>query len=248
MNELNGVTKLRPFHDKSNFPFLSELEVHWKELRDELLPAVDHGVIFSPQNNDLLAHGSTWPQFELFIWGLPVPANLELAPITAKLIEGIPSLLQAAVYILGPNSHILPHTGKDYNRLRAHLGLKCPQGCPLRVGAEICDEQDGKLIIFDDTFEHEAWNQSLSELRYVLHIDFVKPWKLNVTQENLKKYRLDIAKSCPNFLPIAIFAGVELDLEIREGILSGDLPRPDRAEFKDNVWESFIKWLNQKTI
>ena len=232
----------RPFHDPRSFPFFSQLEPRWRELRDELLPAMQKGVTFLPQRNDLLSKGAVWKHFVLYVWGLPVPPNIALAPSTATLAAEVPNLLQVAVYQLGPRSHILPHSGTDPRRLRAHLGLSCPEGCWLRVDTQTESEEDGKLLVFDDTFEHEARNPA-SESRYVLHFDFGKPWGAPISRDELSAYRLKLAESNPSFVPTAVAAGMELDGAIRDRIASGVFPRASESDFEADVWQGYLDWL-----
>ena len=57
---------------------------------------------------------------------------------------------------LEPGAHIPPHSGILNCRLICHLPLIVPPGCWLRVGNETREWEEGKLMIFDDSMEHEA--------------------------------------------------------------------------------------------
>eukprot|EP00028_Trichosphaerium_sp_Am-I-7-wt_P004465 CAMPEP_0168534258 /NCGR_PEP_ID=MMETSP0405-20121227/17756_1 /TAXON_ID=498012 /ORGANISM="Trichosphaerium sp, Strain Am-I-7 wt" /LENGTH=153 /DNA_ID=CAMNT_0008560857 /DNA_START=218 /DNA_END=679 /DNA_ORIENTATION=+ len=77
--------------------------------------------------------------------------------------------------VLAPKSHIKPHVGYyQYSEkiLRAHLGVVVPDGCALKVNQEIQGWEEGKCMVFDDTFTHEAWNKS-DKTRAVLMVDFM---------------------------------------------------------------------------
>ena len=76
--------------------------------------------------------------------------------------------------LLRPRARIAPHTGVQNTRLVCHLPLIVPPGCGFRVGNEIRQWEEGKLLIFDDTIEHEAWNDS-GEDRMVLIFDIWRP-------------------------------------------------------------------------
>lgn len=76
--------------------------------------------------------------------------------------------------LLRPGARIAPHTGMFNTRLICHLPLIVPPGCGFRVGNETREWEEGKLIIFDDTIEHEAWNGSDSD-RVVLIFDVWRP-------------------------------------------------------------------------
>jgi beta-hydroxylase len=61
--------------------------------------------------------------------------------------------------------------------LRLHLGLIVPeprQQTAIRVSQQVCYWQEGRALIFDDAYEHEAWNNT-AQTRVVLFVDFVKP-------------------------------------------------------------------------
>jgi aspartyl/asparaginyl beta-hydroxylase (cupin superfamily) len=76
--------------------------------------------------------------------------------------------------ILEPRTRIPPHTGVNNARLICHLPLIVPPGCGFRVGAETRAWEPGKAFVFDDTIEHEAWNDS-ERMRVVLIFDIWHP-------------------------------------------------------------------------
>jgi aspartyl/asparaginyl beta-hydroxylase (cupin superfamily) len=76
--------------------------------------------------------------------------------------------------LLRPGARIAPHTGMFNTRLVCHLPLIAPPGCAFRVGNETREWQEGKLLIFDDTIEHEAWNNGTAD-RVVLIFDIWRP-------------------------------------------------------------------------
>lgn len=79
--------------------------------------------------------------------------------------------------ILLPHKHIPEHRGYYKGVIRYHLGLIVPQSqekCRIRVGNEVRHWEEGKSLIFDDTFQHEVWNKT-DEIRVVLFLDFIRP-------------------------------------------------------------------------
>ena len=76
--------------------------------------------------------------------------------------------------LLKAGARISPHTGMFNTRLVCHLPLIVPPNCRFRVGNEVREWEEGKLLIFDDTIEHEAWNDS-DEDRIVLIFDIWRP-------------------------------------------------------------------------
>jgi beta-hydroxylase len=80
----------------------------------------------------------------------------------------------AGFLVLNPGTIIKPHCGVSSDVLRCHLGIKVPEGdCCLRVDGEILKWHNGKVIIFDDTRQHEAWNMT-SESRVILLLDLIR--------------------------------------------------------------------------
>jgi aspartate beta-hydroxylase len=69
----------------------------------------------------------------------------------------------------------MPHYGVTNTRLVMHLPLLVPSDCALRIvdGGEHC-WREGELMMFDDTFQHEAWNRSAST-RMILLMDCWNP-------------------------------------------------------------------------
>jgi beta-hydroxylase len=88
--------------------------------------------------------------------------------------------------ILAPGKRLPPHRGPYKGVLRLHLGLLVPQPrerCGIRVANEVRHWDEGKALIFDDTFEHEAWNET-GGVRVVLFVDLVRPMRLHARALN----------------------------------------------------------------
>jgi aspartate beta-hydroxylase len=91
--------------------------------------------------------------------------------------------------VFTPGTHLLPHRGVTNARLVAHLPLIVPEECALRVGGELHHWQEGRVVVFDDTYEHEAWNRSTRN-RVVMIFDIWNPYLTEVE-------RLAIAELIP---------------------------------------------------
>ena len=118
----------------------------------------------------------------LYLWenGGPVEKNVARCPKTFAALRDVPlphittrapSILFS---LLKPGARIAAHNGMINTRLICHLPLIVPPGCGFRVGNETREWEVGKLLIFDDTIEHEAWNDS-GEDRVVLIFDVWRP-------------------------------------------------------------------------
>jgi aspartyl/asparaginyl beta-hydroxylase (cupin superfamily) len=127
-----------------------------------------------------LNHSKRWSTLHLWRSGKPVQANLDRCPETAKALAALPladidGLCPNAMFsALAPKSRIPPHNGETNARVVAHLPLIVPDGCLYRVGFEQRTWHVGETLIFDDTIEHEARNDS-DELRVVLIFDLWNP-------------------------------------------------------------------------
>lgn len=172
------------FFDKSIFPETDLLEkntaVIRKELDEvlktrELIPGFQE---ISPDQVEI-ATGENWKTFILYGFGFRAEKNCERCPETVKILEQIPNLKNAWFSILAPGYHIPPHMGVTKGLVRIHLGLIIPrekEKCRIRVGSQTRHWEEGQCMVFDDTFEHEVWNET-DEERTVLFLDVVRPLK-----------------------------------------------------------------------
>jgi len=118
--------------------------------------------------------GKGWDVFGLFAFGKVHPTNIELCPKTYEIVKNIPGCSTAAFSVLTANSKILPHVGYyGYSEmvLRCHLGIKIPKDCYLLVNSIAKTWEDGKTLVFDDTYLHSAVNNSNVD-RVILLLDF----------------------------------------------------------------------------
>lgn len=159
------------FYDPDLFHFTNTLVNHWEVIRDEYLALPQD--IFDPWVQRDMYKGD-WSVFGLFALGKRINAASDRCPQTAKVLEGVPNLTLAGFSRLAPHTHIEAHTGWAKNEFRLHLSLVVPPNCKIRVGEEVKHWQEGHCLIFEDTTEHEAWNDS-DLARAVLLLDFRKP-------------------------------------------------------------------------
>jgi aspartyl/asparaginyl beta-hydroxylase (cupin superfamily) len=183
------------FYDRASFPWLAAVESATDGIRDEIEALLADSDAFRPY----LVSGTDRPQFNvhglldnpdwstLYLWenGGPVEANVERCPRTMAALSEVPlphiTTRAPAIFFsrLSPGARIPPHHGMLNARLICHLPLIVPEGCGLRVGNETRRWEVGKALIFDDTIEHEAWNED-EEDRIVLIFDI---WRPELTEE-----------------------------------------------------------------
>lgn len=180
-----------PFYDRALFPWLPELEAATDTIRGELEPLLDTKQGFAPYIDyppgvpvnqwAELNHNPRWSSF--FLWKDGERQDLACAkcPKTVALLESLPLADQpgfaptAVFSALDARTHIPPHTGSTNVRLLVHLPLILPGPARFRVGNETRDWRMGEAWVFDDTIEHEAWNDA-SALRVILILDIWNPF------------------------------------------------------------------------
>ena len=172
----------RPVYDSALFPWVAELEARWPEIRLELekilvrRDAIPPLASISPDHRRI-APPAKWKSFFLQGYGYRVEENIRRCPKTAAAIAAIPGLNSAFFSILDPGTHIPRHRGVTKAILTAHLGLIVParrESCRMSLDDRILHWEEGRTLVFDDTFHHEVWNDS-DQLRAVLLIQFRRP-------------------------------------------------------------------------
>jgi aspartyl/asparaginyl beta-hydroxylase (cupin superfamily) len=175
------------FLDRSHYPWLDAFDAATDEIRTEALGALGADADgFVPYISKAagapvdqwreLNNSKRWSTYFLLKNGKRVEEHLARCPRTAALLASaplceIPGHAPTAFFsVLAPRTRIPPHTGVTNTRFIVHLPLVVPPGCSYRVGAERREWREGRAWVFDDTFEHEAINDS-GQARIVLIFD-----------------------------------------------------------------------------
>jgi aspartyl/asparaginyl beta-hydroxylase (cupin superfamily) len=175
------------FFEPDEFPWIADVEARADEIKEELdglLARVDQLPNFQDiqEEQRMLTQDDRWKVFGFYAYGTRVDRNCRRCPRTAEIVESIPGMTTAMFSVLLPHKHIPPHRGPWKGVLRYHLALRTPAdetAARIRVGSRIEHWRDGRSLVFDDTFEHEVWNDS-DEIRVVLFVDVIRklPWYL----------------------------------------------------------------------
>ncbi len=171
-----------PFLDPYRFSWAQTLERHWRDIRTELdtiLQLHDQIPNFQDISKDQVAitTDNKWKTYFLYGFGYKAEGNCERCPETTRLIENIPGMTTAFFSILSPGKHIPEHRGLYKGFLRYHLGLIVPRpqaNCWIRVSSEKTHWEEGKSLMFDDTYPHEVHNET-NGVRVVLFMDILRP-------------------------------------------------------------------------
>jgi ornithine lipid ester-linked acyl 2-hydroxylase len=172
-------------YDNAVFPWTKQIEMQWCEIRaelDKVLVRKEELPGFHEISTDVLttSQDNGWKTYLLTGYGVSSAANIAACPATWRICQHIPGLITVMFSILEPGKHLPPHRGPYNGVLRLHLGLIVPEPreqLGIRVGSDVYRWREGEVVIFDDAYEHEAWNRT-DETRVVLFVDFVKPLRM----------------------------------------------------------------------
>jgi beta-hydroxylase len=167
--------------DVRAFAWTAGLRDQWQAIRDEAVAVALQGdaspslATISPDHRSIAQVGK-WRSFFLWGYGHPIADNIARCPRTAALVAAIPGLNSAFFSILAPGTHIPAHRGVTKGLITCHLGLIVPRDgdVRMRVGDRVVRWAEGQTLVFDDTYDHEVWNDT-GGTRVVLLIQFARP-------------------------------------------------------------------------
>jgi hypothetical protein len=185
-----GLPELE-FHEPSQFRGLRSLEEAVDVIHGEfealiaveaaeMVPYIQYPARVPLRQWKELNFSSDWTAIHLLQNGQRIDTNARHCPRTMELIAAldqpdVPGASPNAMFsLLAPHTRIPPHTGVANTRLVCHLPLIVPPKCGFRCGATTVEWHVGRTFVFDDTIEHEAWNDS-DQLRVVLIVDLWAP-------------------------------------------------------------------------
>lgn len=172
----------RAFFDLEQFSWIAEVEAKTTAIQAELqavllrldqLPSIQD---IAPEQVEL-TNDAGWKTFFFYMAGIRMAKNCRQCPATEQALLKIPGMVAAFYSILAPGKRLSAHRGPYNGVLRYHLGLEIPASdstCAIRVGTETRSWAEGRSLVFDDTYEHEAWNLT-RKVRAVLFVDFKRP-------------------------------------------------------------------------
>ena len=187
------------FYANEQFPWLASVEAATDAIRAELLEVMQDPTAFSPyvtghanrprSDQQGMLNNPAWSAFYLWKNGEPVAGNAERCPRTLEALRDVPLAMvpnrspSILFSLLKPGAHIPPHNGLVNTRLICHLPLVVPGPSRFRVGNETREWVEGRAWLFDDTIEHEAWNDS-DRTRVILLFDVWRP-ELSAEEQQL---------------------------------------------------------------
>ncbi|OFW27883.1 MAG: hypothetical protein A3H97_16600 [Acidobacteria bacterium RIFCSPLOWO2_02_FULL_65_29] len=183
----------RPWHDSRDYAAVRILESNFAAIREEALnlrddARIDYSSAAAPWRSwkkpwTLLRRDPsprTWTVYLLYHMGVSVEPVTGNCPRTLAIVDSLPGTCTEYAWgdfifsAMSGGAHLRPHCSIDNLRVRIHLGVAIPDRCSLRVGTETRTWEEGKCLVFEDSFEHEVWNRSDSR-RIVLIADLWHP-------------------------------------------------------------------------
>ncbi|WP_224242173.1 aspartyl/asparaginyl beta-hydroxylase domain-containing protein [Hyalangium gracile] len=192
-NYFPGLTA-RPWHDTSRLSWVPRLEQSFSMVREELESALRVGRGFEEFYDRTDFEKQGWKEFYFYRAGsgtkirIDFPENQARCPKTTQLIQQLPVAGEAMFASLAPKGYIRPHCSEFNAKLTCHLGLIVPPDCAIRVADEVRTWEEGKCLLFDDTYEHEVWNRS-ERLRVILLLDVWHPDLTQIEVSTLIQFR-----------------------------------------------------------
>ena len=183
------------FYDRNDFPWLDKVEAATADIRAELVEVLKEGSAFKPyvqgepgrphNDQDGMLDNADWSAFYVWKNGEIVPENAARCPKMLNALADVPLARvknrspSVLFSLLRPGTRIPPHNGFVNTRLICHLPLIVPERCGFRVGNDTRAPVEGNAWVFDDTMEHEAWNES-DQTRVILLFEI---WRPELTEE-----------------------------------------------------------------
>jgi beta-hydroxylase len=174
----------RPIFDAADFPWTAALEQAYPLVRRELDRVLEHPEQI-PNFQDIsrdqvnITRDDRWKTFFLYGYGYRMDRNCAMCPETARIVESIPGMYTAFFSVLAPGKQIPLHRGPYKGVLRCHLALRVPEArerCWIEVGGERASWEEGRCLVFDDTYKHQVHNDT-DETRVVLFLDIIRPMR-----------------------------------------------------------------------
>jgi len=197
-----------PWHETKDYAVTAVLEQNFKTIKEEMLDQTPDARRWQ-EYHEGVEEERKWRATWFYRAGVRQPETAARYPLTSAIFDEFSAPDGPMASTVGDcffsrlegGGHIPAHTGACNVSLVCHLALVVPEACSFRVGPETRGWTEGKTLLFDETYEHEAWNKSQSD-RYVLVLvlwqkgvtlierDFIRvmrPWVDELLAANMKK-------------------------------------------------------------
>jgi len=175
----NAYKGIEPaFYLKQNFHWIEFVEFNWLKIRSELeTHLLSNPRLNSGNKSQLVNNHGSWKTMPLMTWGVEFHRNIINFPNTISVLKQVPGLVSVSFNLLEKNSEINSHFGETNACVRVHLGLFIPDDAS-KIGFKVNDIskswEKGKVMVFCDAYEHNAWNHTDQD-RYIILLDIIRP-------------------------------------------------------------------------
>jgi len=172
-----------PLTDPATFPWVAELLEDLPAIRAEADRIMRHCKAvppfrdFAPGHERIAPGEDDWRSFFLWGYGYPIAPNVARCPETARALSKVPGMVSALYSVVSPGAHIRRHRGVTKAIMTLHVCLRAPsevEKCQMDADGQRVVWSEGCVVVLDDTFPHEVWNDS-SERRVNLLVQFRRP-------------------------------------------------------------------------
>lgn len=171
---VRGLTS-KPWYNTEDYPFIARIEAGYQDIKSELLTNLQERKHLFTGETENLHVGGEWTELRLKSSGYGFTQYTQYFPKTMKHIQKCGQEFTSIKFsAIQPGTHIRTHTGPSNERLRLHLTLIHSGGARIRVGNEWHTWVEGKIIMFDDSWEHEVIHTG-TDIRVVLIMDIWHP-------------------------------------------------------------------------
>ena len=181
------------------FPEHYKIQEKWKEIKLEAIQTRQKGYVSNIKGDKFFKNiaDDNWKKFYIKWYGNILPEARKMCPTICNILDKLPQVYLAMFSILDPGGIITPHCGPSKGALRYHLGLQCPKDYDASIVVDGVSYrwEDGKDILFDDTYQHHVKNNSKTTSRIILFCDVGRKMKT-------KKNTFINDKICRTFGPI----------------------------------------------
>lgn len=185
------------YFERSELNWTGKIEAAFDDIKQEIIqnldiendgePYLDADMPLSGENWDRIVGKKNWAAIHLYNQGKANEDIIAKYPKMMKALKHVPlteingNPSEVFISVLNPNTCIPPHFGVSNNTLTVHFPIIVPEGCGLRAGQHKLEQKEGQILAFDDSYDHEAWNDS-DDMRVVLifeawHPDLTDPEK-----------------------------------------------------------------------
>lgn len=151
--------KVLPYEINSDFSFNKFVDDYYEDIKEEAKLLINNQVKTTPYK----MYGPAWSRLAIFRNGHFEEEHLSQLPKTyqfAKECEKLGRLISFDLLLMEPGKKLYYHSDGFAFFDNWQLGVIVPEDCGLEVIGERIIHEENKSFLFNDSFNHYAWNNS----------------------------------------------------------------------------------------